>query len=568
MRISWRRTITAIIVALFVIVTGVLGWTIFNYNAQIRKNVEEQNRNALSHWASYTEASLNNLYGQIYELVLTIYNNTELSVGSPVMQYATKTKCLDMMSAKLTANEFADCFCIYDMDSGLTLFSCNSRISGKKSTQDFKAMVLREVQTRYSNLNNHTWDVIHMDQNVYFYKALHLGKYVVATLTGANHYMIDRLFTVSGDDFSMELVNEEGVLHVTGTDDRSGIIPDRDIEVFLKSNRKLIFVEDEVQNIDAQFLLSSNTEDFFSRAAALDMLTLAIIFCFILVTFLAIVLVRMVVRPTEKLLNANQEIASGNIDYRIEQIPESQEFEVLYNSFNEMASQIRTLRIESYDRKIQDQENQLRMMRAQIRPHFYLNAITTVSNLSYGDRGEDIRAFCMFLSKYMRYMLNVESNWTTIGEELTHIGNYIDMQRIRFPNSVNLAVDCDDEIMNVRIPMLLLFTVVENAFKHAMSGYECLEIVIFGEMLEEENFSGCLLTAIDNGPGFTPEVLKQFSRENTEQIISKEHLGLTNIKHTLSLCYQRDDLLEISNMEEGGACVKLRIPAGEIKEEV
>ena len=59
-----------------------------------------------------------------------------------------------------------------------------------------------------------------------------------------------------------------------------------------------------------------------------------------------------------------------------------------------MADQIQNLRIESYDRLLKIRENQLQMVRAQIKPHFFLNAITTVYNMTYQNRPEDTRRFC------------------------------------------------------------------------------------------------------------------------------------------------------------------------------
>ena len=63
----------------------------------------------------------------------------------------------------------------------------------------------------------------------------------------------------------------------------------------------------------------------------------------------------------------------------------------------------------------------LLLLRAQIKPHFFLNAITTVSNMTYQNRLEDIRSYLKYLSKFVRYMLNSQRNWVSLKEEISHM---------------------------------------------------------------------------------------------------------------------------------------------------
>ena len=67
----------------------------------------------------------------------------------------------------------------------------------------------------------------------------------------------------------------------------------------------------------------------------------------------------------------------------------------------------------------------------------------------------------------------------------------------------------------------------------------------------------------DDGDGFSSEAIEKLM--NNDDMFTKEHLGLTNVRYTLRLLYKRDDLLRISNKEEGGARVELLIPKEESK---
>jgi sensor histidine kinase YesM len=289
--------------------------------------------------------------------------------------------------------------------------------------------------------------------------------------------------------------------------------------------------------------------------------------CAALLIMLAFNLKRMVAVPTKELLKANHEIISGNNHYQITADAGSEEFGILFSSFNKMTTQIVNLRIESYDRLLREQDNKLMLLRAQIKPHFFLNAITTVSNMTYQNRLEDIRSYLQSLSKFVRYMLNSQRKWVTVNEEISHILNYLQMQKLRFPGSINAQIDCPENIGGTHIPILVLFTLVENAFKHAMSLYEPLELKICCRRIETDDFSGSLLAVEDNGDGFPEELLENISETTDYESMPKDHFGLSNIRYTLQLTYNRSDLLRLSNTRDGGAHVEVWIPDWEVNEQ-
>lgn len=159
----------------------------------------------------------------------------------------------------------------------------------------------------------------------------------------------------------------------------------------------------------------------------------------------------------------------------------------------------------------------------------------------------------------MRYMLDLQGKFVTVGEELDHIENYIEMQKLKFPDSVEATIACADGVRNIQVPYLIIFTVIENTFKHAMNLYSTLELEICCKKVHEDNFDGCVITVSDNGEGFADKVLEMF-RPESGLPEAKNHFGLTNVNRTLQLSYHRQDLLRLKNKEDGGAVVELWIP--------
>ena len=147
----------------------------------------------------------------------------------------------------------------------------------------------------------------------------------------------------------------------------------------------------------------------------------------------------------------------------------------------------------------------------QIRPHFYLNAISTISSLTYQNRNEEIRRMIQMLSQHLRYMFKAEQMLVSIDEEMRHVENYIRMQEIRYPDQIFYMTDLEPATGDIRIPQLLIQTFVENCFKHALTYGEMLSIFYpsaYGRSANDEGYVQIVIE--DNGEGFPQAWLQQF----------------------------------------------------------
>ena len=100
-----------------------------------------------------------------------------------------------------------------------------------------------------------------------------------------------------------------------------------------------------------------------------------------------------------------------------------------------------------------------------------------------------------------------------------------------------------------------------------MTLYEPMEVIIRCRQVETADFRGICLTEEDNGVGFPQDVLDKLQDARTNELNTKDHLGLSNVRYTMHLVYGRDDLLRVSNREGGGAHVELWIPDEEANHE-
>ncbi|MDR1640263.1 MAG: histidine kinase [Clostridiales bacterium] len=206
-----------------------------------------------------------------------------------------------------------------------------------------------------------------------------------------------------------------------------------------------------------------------------------------------------------------------------------------------------SIKAKEYEELLERQKDETRWLAAQIKPHFYLNAISTISSLAYLDRNSDIQAYIKALSEYLRYLLADWRSMSTVADEIKHAADFIKLQQIRYPGNISCAVDIDPEAAGVAMPRLVLQTFTENVFKHAFRYGRPLTVQITAKMA-----SGYVRIFVDDdGDGFG-EYLK--SPEKPEQ------KGISNIRRTLELMYGQKGLLKLSDLPGGGARAELRIP--------
>lgn len=309
--------------------------------------------------------------------------------------------------------------------------------------------------------------------------------------------------------------------------------------------------------------MRDNSMEYIYNTTTAGILLLGIL-CIVSVTVQNMLLRKVIVAPVTELADKVKNITVDDnkmFEITLKSGCETQEIDILKNALNYLLKEVIAAKLQLYEKKMREQERELRMLRAQLRPHFYLNSIMTVNSMTYQNRNEDIREYLARFSDYMRYMMKIHTDMIPLKQELTHIRNYVDMQEIKFPSSVLAVIDCPKELENVAVPHLLLYTVIENSFKYAMNLQDTLLLFITCETFQNDNFDGYRVTVEDNGPGFTEEKLFMYNREQiVEERKEESHIGLSNVKRSLFLQYQRSDLLKLTNVSPHGAKIDIYIP--------
>ncbi|SFW37978.1 sensor histidine kinase [Cellulophaga fucicola] len=172
---------------------------------------------------------------------------------------------------------------------------------------------------------------------------------------------------------------------------------------------------------------------------------------------------------------------------------------------------------------------ELRFLRSQVSPHFFFNTLNNVYSLTLekSDRAPEV---ILKLSELMRYLLYAtKKNKQDLKSELDCIQNYLDLERLRFDESLNINFSISGDLENKRISPMLLIPVIENCFKHGASK-NIGDMIIDIDVQVSEDF---LHFKVSNTiPVHSPESLIP---------IRSGGIGLSNLKKRLELGYKKED---------------------------
>lgn len=196
-------------------------------------------------------------------------------------------------------------------------------------------------------------------------------------------------------------------------------------------------------------------------------------------------------------------------------------------------------------------------LRHQISPHFVYNTLTAIASMVRGDPERAREALIQF-AEFSRYILRSDQVNTTLADELRSVHTYLELERVRFGERLEVLFRIDPEVLAVTIPMLLLQPIVENAVQHGIDHSEGSgRVVVTAEDHDEEVY----ITISDNGPGMSQETIAMILGENTdEETNGRSSVGLANVQARIRASFGRHYRLQIESTPTTGSTVTLRVP--------
>lgn len=230
------------------------------------------------------------------------------------------------------------------------------------------------------------------------------------------------------------------------------------------------------------------------------------------------------------------------------------------DKLNKVIFDMQELKIREYHSQLELKKIELNYLKNQIRPHFYLNMLSMIHSMLQTKNYKEIEELTILTSNYLRHLFMANQDFSELKDEVQHIKDYLEIQRIRYGNSIYFSLNYNNDLQNTLVPSLLLQTFIENTIKHGFSFQDLFTILLSIKKVKTENSDYIQICIEDNGPGFSEEILSKLNQKQSLITEDGHHIGITNTIERLNLLYPNDYTITFENNEEGGAKILLLIP--------
>ncbi len=227
---------------------------------------------------------------------------------------------------------------------------------------------------------------------------------------------------------------------------------------------------------------------------------------------------------------------------------QNEDFDDIYAHFTAMVEKIESLAGRIYEEQFRAQRAELRQLQMQINPHFIFNTLFMVYRMAQADGNEEIARVCLNLSNYYRYITKMPEHDVLLKDEIAHIQQYLEIQKIRF--APRLTVDMDTlpaALENEEIPPLMLQPIVENAFVHGLK-----EKMSDGHVEIRYQFSDVWyrVTVRDNGGQMDEQTVAELNRQ-LQCGEMETGSALQNLNRRMELRYGKEYELKLESYQNG-----------------
>lgn len=274
--------------------------------------------------------------------------------------------------------------------------------------------------------------------------------------------------------------------------------------------------------------------------------------CFVVFSLAGLYISRFYSRKVIKIVRVLDAFQEGNFKKKIH-FKGKDEFTRISFALNDMGHNIDGLIQEVYMTNMKKKEAELESLQAQINPHFLYNTLSSISRLAKFGQVDKLQRMVLDLAKFYRLSLNEGRTVIPIRNELEQINAYINIQKTKFEDGMQIWFDIDPDILRFTTVKLILQPFIENALEHAWYGAQ-INIRIVGKM------EGDLITfqVIDDGVGINPEILRQMS-DPIERV--NVGYGVRNVDERIKLHFGAEYGVRIVSKRGMGTSISITIPA-------
>lgn len=288
------------------------------------------------------------------------------------------------------------------------------------------------------------------------------------------------------------------------------------------------------------------------RTSVKNVILFALLAVIMSVVFSAVISI-LITRRIKELTKSVEKMKDGVFGERIEDGGRD-EIGILAEVFSDMSFMVKHLIKDIYEKELIRKAAELNLLQEQINPHFLYNVLSSISSMAMRSGNTEIMDMVEHLALFYRISLNKGKNILSVREEVNLLENYLQLQKVRFGEAIQVAYDLDEELMDCRIIKLILQPLVENAIHHAMKDETA--ILHIGITLRREQ-DHMLFIITDDGVGMEAETVEEI---NTEIRNAVRGFGLKNVSIRIQLQYGQAYGVKVYSKEGEGTQIYIKLP--------
>ncbi|MFD1176219.1 sensor histidine kinase [Paenibacillus puldeungensis] len=260
-----------------------------------------------------------------------------------------------------------------------------------------------------------------------------------------------------------------------------------------------------------------------------------------------------------------RKVESGDLSARVDEKGHD-ELLLLQKGFNSQMDKINELFDQVKREQLQKANAELRVLQAQIKPHFLFNTLESINVLAVQNEGRKVSEMVLRLASILRISVQ-DKEEISLSMETQHLRSYLEIQKFRFDELFDYDIDIPEEIMQCLLPKLTLQPLVENCIQHGFEGISYKGKITIMGIRDRDRI---LLRVEDNGIGMTNEQLAyiQFADRDDPDCQSlgaypnheRRGLGLRSVYDRLRIKYGPKYGLLICSAPGEGTSVQCVIP--------
>lgn len=329
----------------------------------------------------------------------------------------------------------------------------------------------------------------------------------------------------------------------------------------IPSSNYLIHAQNEKTHLPFDIYVLVDYAEVFRNITLLEIFLSAVP---IIITILSIIIIlyirQWMIKPITRLTERLSQLGDSILPSEFFISEGILEIDKANDKLNKVIFDMQELKIREYHSQLELKKIELNYLKNQIRPHFYLNMLSMIHSMLQTKNYKEIEELTILTSNYLRHLFMANQDFSELKDEVQHIKDYLEIQRIRYGNSIYFSLNYNDDLQNTLVPSLLLQTFIENTIKHGFSFQDLFTILLSIKKVQTEDSDYIHICIEDNGPGFSEEILSKLNQKQSLITEDGHHIGITNTIERLNLLYPNDYSIAFENNEEGGAKILLLIP--------